>query len=618
MSWFSNIIAQMLAASSPAAATAPAAASATTAAPVAPAAGAEQRRIQWAPDNSTYVDLNQYPNALWRDANPGGGSEGAPGSAAGFYTPDSYDGGDVHHGELIRPFQSVQGFGGDMQYDAMPSYAQLKSEGQWDLSSLDSPIWGYLSSKGGGDATQDVGALYRGLLNSGVDGGLWRGDMGSGTIEGAQFNRPYFENDMRAALADLPPELRDLLVPAFGQAHQDYQANIDDSTTLRDVINVGREMIALPPVTAALTAMGGGPLASMLGGGVAGTVGAGAAFGAAGAYNAGGNIGKGAIQGGLSAYGGSELPGADVADAGSAVPFSSTPGSTTFDVNGVPTSSTPAMTRFSAGAGTPPVFSGQTGAFTPGMLGDFNTLDLDKQDALNRAALEAGDNPAPADSVPATKSPIPSIDPRTLAKVANAVIGMVGEAKDAPQRQQGQNDADYSKDLAQYLSLDADAMAQLGLTPGTQEYYDYIMQQADQVIQQIAGDVDVNGDDLAAQFRGKTQAELEQLQRALYVRGQLDLLTGSGQHTDPFTGVSQDVVAPGTGMFNPSVGAFERGKAGDVNTLRGMGGQEGFDYLQQLLGRKSDLFGMDRAAQDRFEQAKLEDDMRRRRGMLSY
>lgn len=584
----------------------------------------DQRRIQWAPDNSTYVDLNQYPNALWQDASYGGGSEGGGGfSPAGFYTPGGYDSsgteGSYYQPKLITPFSAGRDFSGEASSNALPSYQQLRSDGMWDLSTPDSPTWGYLQSKAGahGDVKDDAGALLWGLLNSGAAEDFWHGDMGTGTIEGAQANRPSFEQHIRDALSDLPPELLDQLVPAYGEAIQNYQSNIDDSTTLRDVADTFREMVFTTPLGAALGAFAGPLLAGsaatgsaaavpgMFGtaGSLPGVIGAGATIGGVNAFGAGGDILKGAAQGGLSAYGGSQIPGAaaDAAD---------------YDWIGDPSSGSTLATRGVAdpnlaGVSAAPSYTGMLSGF-----GQMSDSELNTLDAKNRDTLEAGDNPAPA-----AEPKGPSIDPRTAAKVANALIGMTGndpQAQGAPQRQEGQSDADYSHDLAGYLGLDADTMAQQGLTPGTQDYYDYIMQQADQVIQQIAGDVDVNGDDLVAQFRGKSQEELEQLQRALYVRGQMDVLTGSGQHTDPFTGESQNVVAPGAGMFNPNVGAFQRGKAGDVEALRGMPGQEGYDYLQQLLGRNVDLFGMDRAASARFERAKLEDDdTRRRRGMLS-
>lgn len=587
----------------------------------------DPRRLQWNPDHTSFIDQSQFPNAIWQDTDYGGGSEGAPGMIAGWYTPGGY-----------RPNDTENTYDAPQLLDAgRRNYWDLKDAGLWNLQDPNSDAWQYLQgqSKQYGDPQTDASALYYALA--------YGADLGQAATGRDAENRKQVEDVYHEALQGLNPEFVDLFSNAVGDSTEGYwtaSKQHEGQGAWKDIDDTGKTFVDFftkTPLGAALMAYLGPAMAAGMGGGTAGTLGAGAAMGGANAALQGGDIFKGAAMGGLQAYGGSQIPGGDVvagadvpaggADFSGAVPASSTPGFTSFDAQGVPMSSTPAMTNFSAGEGTLPVLSGQTGSFaTPGMLNGFNSpvsdSDLNKLDAQNRDALEAGDNPPPA---PAEKTF--SIDPRTAAKVLSALIGMTGKQSadgggdtpsDAPQRQEGQTDADYSQNLAQYMSLDADTMAQQGLVPGTQEYYDYIMQQADEVIRNIAGDVDVNADDLTAQFRGKSEQELEQLQRALYVRGQLGTLAGSGQHTDPFTGASQNVVSPDGMLFNPSVGAFQRGKAADVENLRGLRGQEGFDQLQQLLGRKSDLFGMDRAAQERFEQAKLEDDLRRRRGMLSY
>lgn len=211
-------------------------------------------------------------------------------------------------------------------------------------------------------------------------------------------------------------------------------------------------------------------------------------------------------------------------------------------------------------------------------------------------------------------------DVQRYAKIAKSVADAVGASKPqgAPERADGQSDTQYAGDLAQYLNLDAQAMADKGLQPGSPEYMDYILQQADSVIAQVLGDANPDGENFAAQLRGKTAQEMQQLQRALFVRGQLDQMMGAGRYTDPFSGTSQDVMGPG--MFNPSVAAFQRGKAGDVQDLAGLQGNDALAKMKGMLGRNVDLFGMQGAADASFEQAKQDqlnqDEQRRRRGML--
>lgn len=240
-------------------------------------------------------------------------------------------------------------------------------------------------------------------------------------------------------------------------------------------------------------------------------------------------------------------------------------------------------------------------------------------DAANRAAPESGDTP-PA-------SNITGADLQRYMQISQTVDGLLGGAPDAPQRAEGQSDEQYADSLVTYLGVDAATMAEQGLTPGTPEYYEYIMAQSDAIIQQILGegyddgtlaDEDVDADELSAALRDKTDAELQQLQRALFVRGQMDVLMGSGQYEDPFTGEGEDVIAPEGMLVNPSTAAYHRGLARSTDQLAGLRGGEAVDFLNDRIGRDVDLFGMQGAADARFEQAKLEDDERRRRGMLSY
>jgi hypothetical protein len=273
--------------------------------------------------------------------------------------------------------------------------------------------------------------------------------------------------------------------------------------------------------------------------------------------------------------------------------------------------STPAMTTYAGPTGS--AIGGTVAPSAMGNIGGMLALDpaLAEEDAANRDALEAGD-------VPPTEPTVTGEQLQGYAKAAQKLYDLLGEADGAPQRAEGQSDGEYSQQLAEYMSLDAQEMADAGLQPGTPEYMEYIMAQADAVIAQALEGVDVDAADLASQLRGKTEAEMQQLQRALFVRGQMGQLMGTGTYSDPFTGAEQEVV--GDGMFNPAVGAYQRGRAQDVESLAGMGGGEALSFLDSLIGRQGDPFGMQasadaRAAQDRLRLPE-DDDLRRRRGMF--
>jgi hypothetical protein len=409
-----------------------------------------------------------------------------------------------------------------------------------------------------------------------------------------------------------------------------YWETLDDSLIGREVVqDIGhgtRQLLTETPLGAAFAAWLGPMLAAGYGGGAAGAAASGATIGAGNAALSGGNLLRGGLQGGLQSYIGGEF-GGDAGAGGADVSLespgmidgggeflkatSSTPAFTTLDASGTPISSTPAMTDVNVGTG-PLQVPVQTNALPGGMLNLDGMSELDQTDEMNRDALEAGDVP------PATPAEQSLVNPKTIAKIALAVSKMLGsDAPDAPQRDEGESDADYAQELVEYLSLDAEAMAAQGLVPGSQEYYDYIMQQADAVIAQLMGD---EAEDYSEQLRTKTQEELRQLQRALYVRGQLDLMMGSGQYADPLSGNAEDVVTPGM-LFNPSQAAYQRGLARNTDTLASMRGDDARGYLQGLLNRDFDPFNMQAEADDRYAQALLEenqdDDELRRRRMFS-
>lgn len=242
-----------------------------------------------------------------------------------------------------------------------------------------------------------------------------------------------------------------------------------------------------------------------------------------------------------------------------------------------------------------------------------NLLPDDPLSALDMQDAEAMQQSAPEPNIVETV--------QKYAKVAKTINEMLGGQAQGPQdpgpdaSPEEQNA--YAQQLVDYLSLDVNAMAEAGLEVGTPEYMDYILQQADSIIAQILGDMDVDSEDLAAQLRTKTADEMRQLQRALYVRGALGTTAGSGEYTDPFSGLTEDVIGEG---INPGVAAYQRGVARNVTDLAGRSGGDALDFLNSMLSRDTDLYGMQQSADQRYEQALRqqaeEEDRKRRRGMF--
>jgi hypothetical protein len=220
------------------------------------------------------------------------------------------------------------------------------------------------------------------------------------------------------------------------------------------------------------------------------------------------------------------------------------------------------------------------------------------------------------------------------AKLAQQVAGILGsdEADQrasslVPVRGKGQSDEEYGAEVsdwaADYLDLNVNEMKKRGIAPGTPEYMNFILQQADSIIEQIfsknpealAGD-SVEG--LQAALRDMTTREQQQLQRALMVRGELGKMQGSGYAFDPFTGRSERVeaVEPG-GMLQGAKSAYQRGIARSTEELAGLRGQEARGYLSALTGRKADLYGMQAEQDAEALRAQLEEadaEERKRRG----
>lgn len=196
-----------------------------------------------------------------------------------------------------------------------------------------------------------------------------------------------------------------------------------------------------------------------------------------------------------------------------------------------------------------------------------------------------------------------------------------GTPEDAPQRQEGQDDAQYAQTLVQYANLDARTLADAGLTPGTPEYYEFVMSQLDSVINQLTGGEDPDSPNLAAQMRNKTREELIALERALYVRGQIGQLMGSGFYTDPFTGIDEEVIVPEGMLTRPGVAAYHRGLARSTDEIARMSPQEARRFMGGFLERDPDLYGAQAAADARAEEEALamqDYDWKRRRGMLPF
>lgn len=275
-------------------------------------------------------------------------------------------------------------------------------------------------------------------------------------------------------------------------------------------------------------------------------------------------------------------------------------------------------------------------AFMPSFVGMLSSPEVDaapqvteaelaQQDAANAQELEAGDTP-PA---PEPEPTVTGKDVQKYAKLAKSVYNMLnpdapqsGEAPpppaDAPQRGEDTTDEQYAEQLAQYANLDPATMAEQGFVPGTPEYYEHIMGQMDSIINQVIDSAD-DPEALAAQLRAKTGEELLALERALFVRGQIGQLMGSGTYVDPLTGLDEEVIAPDGEMVNPGRAAYQRGLARSADKLGRLRGGSARDFIGGMLDRDVDFYGMQERADERSEleeQYMLEDERKRRRGMF--
>ena len=205
------------------------------------------------------------------------------------------------------------------------------------------------------------------------------------------------------------------------------------------------------------------------------------------------------------------------------------------------------------------------------------------------------------------------------------------EGQEGQEGQVEQSDEDYltyiGESAVEYLSLDPTAMREAGLKPGTPEYLNYILEQADSIIEQIFG-ADPSAllggesvEDLQAALKDLTEQEAQQLTRALYVRGALGQLSFQLSATDPFTGISEELGLLSGEQAEGSKAAHQRGIARSVEGVARLRGREARSALGGMLDRKADLFNLQSSADARKLQAQLielmDEEERKRRGITS-
>jgi hypothetical protein len=196
-----------------------------------------------------------------------------------------------------------------------------------------------------------------------------------------------------------------------------------------------------------------------------------------------------------------------------------------------------------------------------------------------------------------------------------------------PARSEGQDEAEYQEELTASLSeyLDVD-LSPSGIKPGTPEYMSYLLDQIDSIIESIVGmDASVllegeSTEDLQGAIRGKTDAEMQQLLRALHSRGALDSMSAASEAVDPFTGLMQELGLAEGDMTNPAIAAYQRGIAGfGEGLLDSVSGADARAQIDEMLKRNPDLFNLQARRDARRMQELLyqmqDDDERKRRGL---
>lgn len=640
----------------------------------------EKRAIKWAPDYSSYIFEDEAPaGTFWRDAiAPDAWNN--DGMAAGWYTPGGMsDLGEYTPGQRVYAFDDARGentFGPTHTGRDMPTYAELQAAGFGDWS--DPVFRAHMTARAGGkDPFTDPAAMAEALMS------LWQGSetdslgigygydtlarQNSGLTTGQYLGRQqgdFAYNELKSQGA--PEEYAAAMRDGINQYQIDYEqarrkAEHDGFTLgggAKDALASFGQILSLPPIQAMLAAMTLGGTSALAEGAKAGATAATDAA-AAEALAAGIAPEAGALFSGLdaAALGGADLVGAGlegagmlgVGAAGAAAPAIG--GGEVLNLFG-PTSYMSQPSFLAAGGGEAAL--GATGVLPPHAIipGDalgtmINLQELTGTNSFTEAAQVMGFDSADdlmrmlpdiapdafAAGAAATAEPgvfdqlqqsyeqaKPYVDKfQQVAKTVDSLTG--GPAADAPVRSEGMDDAAYSQELILYMGLSPEQILAAGYEPGTREYYNYVLEQADSIIMQILGEVGDTADaeELSAALRTKSAAELQDLQRALYVRGQMGTLMGSGEYTDPFSGQEVDVL--GSGMFNPGEGAYGAGLASDVDTLAQLGSTDpnaARAFLQELLGRNPDLYGMQARQDAALERAKLEGGERKRRGMFSF
>lgn len=279
----------------------------------APAAPSQQQgRYEWSPDHSSFIDRKEYPNAVWRDADQGGGSEGAQGSAAGWYSYN--EGGSGSEGYTPPSYTKLD--------VPATTFNRLKEAGLWDLKDPNSDTWKYLKVAGTtpndaaygrwADPQHDPDALYRALSNAGL-------------MDVSQKNPQLVSDNARAMLDGLNPQFVDQFAQAASNNAAGYWDSIKNndaitfknfSNDLGDAARVYRDMFTQTPLGVAAIAFTGGALSAGAGTGAGEVAGStmGGATGALGTAEASGVLGSafqfGDVAAGVGAGVGAEATGA--------------------------------------------------------------------------------------------------------------------------------------------------------------------------------------------------------------------------------------------------------------------------------------------------------------------
>jgi len=203
---------------------------------------------------------------------------------------------------------------------------------------------------------------------------------------------------------------------------------------------------------------------------------------------------------------------------------------------------------------------------------------------------------------------------------------------DLPPRTEEMSDEDYYSAVGDaaidYLGLDPETMSQAGLKPGTPEYLNYILDQADAILEGVFGknaDVLLEGESvegLKAALRDLTEQEAQQLARALYVRGALGQMTSASEVVDPFTGISEQLGMLSGEQTKGAEAARQRGYARSVEEIAGLPADKAASQLRGMLGRDVDVFGLRSTREAQIKEAEKadalvqEEQRKKRKGML--